>query len=498
MSAPRAPLTATAWFIGLAAVLPLVLTSGRSQPVNASYLMQWCVVIHSSVGLAMVLSGARLRPMLLGFWVFCYLWLGVAPLAQLALDEYPTGNRYPASTSFAASGLIELGLVAFTLGMMIAGRRAPRRNSFLVRTLTGRELRRARILALGAFALLLAVYLIPKLGGAHTFFTSRQAANEAIRGSSTTDTTTTAIKSWGLYVPAFWALLGLLQLSRRELSCRVFYGFGWALLAALIVLNVVVNNPISQPRFWAGTVILGIGFSTKYLRNPHAFRWAAAVVVIALLLVFPYSDLFRYTNSAPLTITSVSDQLVHKDDYDSYQQMQTGVDYVRHTGFHPKQALGPLLFWVPRSHWSGKPEDSGVVLARYAGDTLLNRSSPLWIETYLWGGPAVVAVIFGLLGAFERRLDDVFEIALEHRRVLAHSLVPTLAFFQLILLRGSLLQAIWPCALLILVPLLLSGRTERSLRSGASRDSRENSETATVPATSTYSESDIEIAEAAT
>lgn len=481
---PRAPLTATAWFVGLAAVLPLLLTAGRTQPVSAAYLMQWCVVLHSSVGLAGVLAGARLRPMLLGFWVFCYLWLGVAPLAQLALNEYPTGNRYPDSAAFAASGLIELGLVAFTVGAMIASRRAPRPDSVLTRTLTGRELRRGRIIALGVFAVLFAIYLVPKLGGVHTYFTSRQAANEAVRGSSTTDPTTTAIKSWGLYVPAFWALLGLTQLRRRELSCRVFYGFGWALLAALIVLNVVVNNPISQPRFWAGTVILGIGFSTKYLRRPHVFRWTAAIVVIALLLIFPYSDLFRYTKSGPLTVTPVSEQLVHKDDYDAYQQMQTGVDYVRHTGFHPKQALGPLLFWVPRSHWSGKPEDTGVVLARYAGDTLLNRSSPLWIETYLWGGPAVVAVIFGLLGAFERRLDDVFELAGQQRRMLAHSLVPTLAFFQLILLRGSLLQAIWPCALLVLVPLLLSGPAQ-------------NPQTATTPARTTYSESDIETAEAA-
>jgi len=463
-------------------VLPLLLTSGRTQPVSAAYLIQWCVVIHSSVGLASVLSGNRLRPMMLGFWVFCYLWLGVAPLTQLALDEYPTDNRYPASTSFATSGLIELGLVAFTVGVLIASRRAARPDSFLARTLTGRELRRGRIIVLGVFALLFAVYLVPKLGGVHTYFTSRQAANEAVRGSNTTDTTATAIKSWGLYVPTFWALLGLLQLRRKELSCKVFYGFGWALLAALIVLNVVVNNPISQPRFWAGTVVLGIVFSTKYLRRPHVFRWAAVFVVIALLLIFPYSDLFRYTKSGPLNVTSVSDQLVHKDDYDAYQQMQTGVDYVRHTGFHPKQALGPLLFWMPRSHWSGKPEDTGVVLARYAGDTLLNRSSPLWIETYLWGGPAVVAVIFGLLGAFERRLDDVFELAMKHRRVLAHSLVPTLAFFQLILLRGSLLQAIWPLALLVLVPLLLSGRLRNP---------------ATQPGCTTYSESDIETAEAA-
>jgi len=456
----RSPLTATAWFIGLAAVLPLTLTAGRTQPVSATYLMQWFVVAHSAAGLALVLSGVRLRPMQLGFWVFCYLWLGVAPLAQLAVDTYPTSNRYPAGTTFATSALIELGLVGFTVGALLAGYRRPAARSVLVRVLTGRELRRARIFALGVFALVFALYLVPRLGGVGTFFTSRQAANEAItRGqSASADTTANAIRSWGLFVPAFWALLGLLQLPRRELSCKVFYGFGWALLAGLIALNVIVNNPISQPRFWAGTVILGIGFSTKLMRRPRVFRWGAATVAIALLLVFPYSDLFRYTKSGPLTVTSVSDQLVHKDDYDSYQQMQAGLDYVQHTGFHPKAALGPVLFWVPRSHWAGKPEDSGVVFARYAGDTLLNRSSPLWIESYLWGGPAVVAVLFCLLGAFERRLDDIYQLAAGSGRMLAHALVPTLAFFQLILLRGSLLQAIWPCVLLLGVPLLLSRR----------------------------------------
>jgi len=358
--------------------------------------------------------------------------------------------------------------------------------------LTGRELRRARIFALGVFALLFAFYLVPRLGGAGTFFTSRQAANEAFTGGKATsaDTTINAIKSWGLFVPAFWALLGFLQLPRKAISCRLFYGFGWALLAGLIVLNVIVNNPISQPRFWAGTVILGIGFSTRLLRRPWVFRWGAATVAIALLLVFPYSDLFRYTESGPLTVTSVSDQLVHKDDYDSYQQMQSGVDYVQHTGFHPKAALGPLLFWVPRSHWAGKPEDSGVVLARYAGDTLLNRSSPLWIESYLWGGPAVVAVVFCLLGAFERRLDDIYQLAAGSRRMLAHALVPTLAFFQLILLRGSLLQAIWPCVLLVGVPLLLSGRRRP--------DPAGLPQTAPVYARSTYSDRVAELGDSTT
>src|SRR5690606_37951026 len=147
-------------------------------------------------------------------------------------------------------------------------------------------------------------------------------------------------------------------------------------------------------------------FGAAALRRPRPFTAAALALVLGLAVAFPYTDYFRYDEPEPLNLGTLADQYVGNGDYDAYQQMQTGVDFVRERGLAPELALGPPLFFVPRAVWPDKPDDAGAVLGTYAGYTYTNLSSPLWIETYLWGGLPMVALAFLLLGLAQRRVDD--------------------------------------------------------------------------------------------
>lgn len=447
------------WAAVLVGLLPGLILQTSDGHVGAALVVQCAVVAHTASALTWVLTAPSVRFVAFGFWLFAYVWLGLAPLAMLATDAYPLGYRTDAANAFSATVLIEVGLLAYSAGAVLAAGRADRR-SVVLQPLLSRRLAPLPVLVLSGLSLVLAVVLIPRLGGWGAFFTSRQALWQS---EAATDTERT-LHTWILAVPAFWALVGLIHLPRRTKGDRLLRGVRWMLLPLLLGLNVVINNPISRPRFWAGTVLLVLLFSWSWFNRPRAFRITAAALTGVVLLVFPYSDYFRYSQREAVQVVSLTEQLTSNMDYDSFQQMQTGVDYVEENGFSPSGALAPVVFMVPRSVWPQKPQALGITLAQHAGYDFWNLSAPLWIESYTWAGfPSLVAV-FCLLGAVGRRLDDIRERLRDRPATMAFVLVPAFAFYQLIFLRGSLLAIVGPMLLLLLVPLLITRPAARSCR----------------------------------
>ncbi|HZG03704.1 MAG TPA: hypothetical protein VE546_09035 [Streptomyces sp.] len=440
----------------LVLLLPALVLYGQDVRTGAALALQCVVVAHTGTALARVLTDARIRVVALGFWLFCYVWLGLAPLAMLATDSYPWGFAIDTGTAFTAVVVVETGLLAYSAGSALAGRR-PDRASTVLEPLLARRVAPPRVLLLCGIALLLAAYLIPAQGGLSVFFQSRQAVNEAAAQGAPSATANQALAAWVLSVPAFWALAALVHVPRTEGGDRTLRGLRWILLPVLLALNAVVNNPVSQPRFWAGTVLLTLLFSTAALRRPRAFRAGAAAVTAAVLVVFPYGDYFRTDEREPIEVVSLAEQFTSNGDYDAFQQIATGVDYVREDGHAPSAALGPPLFFVPRDRWPGKPEDAGILLARHAGYSFQNLSSPVWVESYIWAGLPGVAAVLGLLGAASRRIDGIRHRLRGRGGTLAALVVPAFGFYQIILLRGSLMFVMGPLTLLLVVPLLISG-----------------------------------------
>lgn len=458
-SQERSVAAVCAWAAVLIGLLPGLVLQTSDEPIVAALVVQCVVVAHTGGALAWVLTGTSVRLVAFGFWLFSYVWLGLAPLAMLATDVYPLEFRTDETTAFTAATLTEVGLLAYSAGAVLAARRADHR-SVVLEPLLSRRLAPLPVLVLSGLSLVLAVVLIPRMGGWGAFFTSRQALWE----SQAATESERALRTWILAVPAFWALLGLIHLPRRTTGDRLLRGVRWMLLLLLLGLNVVVNNPISRPRFWAGTVLLALLFSWSLLNRPRVFRVTAAALTAVVLLVFPYSDYFRYSQREAVRVVSLTEQLTSNMDYDSFQQMQTGVDYVEKNGFSPSDALGPVVFMVPRSVWPEKPQALGITLAQHAGYDFWNLSAPLWIESYTWAGfPSVVAV-FCLLGAAGRRMDDIRERLRDGPATLAFLLVPAFAFYQLIFLRGTLLAIVGPMLLLLITPLFITRPAARSHR----------------------------------
>ncbi|MEV6841530.1 hypothetical protein AB0N17_45045, partial [Streptomyces sp. NPDC051133] len=461
------------WTVLLMGLLPGLIVPWQSAHASPAIALQCVVVAHTGGALTRVLTATRARLVALGFWIFAYIWFGLTPLVMLATDSYPWAYRTGEGTSLAAVAVIELGLLAHSAGAAFSARaerartaRVPLAPPGPMERLLSRRIAPWRLLVLGGLAIASVVLLVPnEPGGVGAYFTSREAIANM---NDVDDSALQALRKWFLAVPAFWALLGLLHVPRVPGGDRLLRCVRWLLLPLLIAVNVVVNNPISEPRFWAFTVLLTLLFATTKACRPRAFRAIAATLTVTILLIFPYADYFRTTDREHLAVVSIAEQFTSNGDYDAFQQVQTGIDYARNVGFTPKAALDLPLLIVPRSIWPDKPVDTGITLGRYANYDFLNISAPLWIESYLWAGPPAVAIVFFLYGVAGQRMDDVRHRQRGRRGTLASLLVPAFAFYQMVFLRGSVLGIGGPLLMLMTVPLLITTPGARASRFRAS------------------------------
>lgn len=463
----RVPWALVVWCAVLGVALPAVALVGAVPQVDAASVMQAVVLAHTAVGLARVLADDRMRVMALGFWLFSYVWLGLAPFAMLVSGRFPLLDVPTRGVCFLACLVVEVGLLAYSVAGFLALRRGATPGGALDRVM-GREIRPARATVLGVVALVFTAFMVLRSGGLGAFFVSREerTAQRVARqeGLSATDGSQDTLMSWLLSAAVFWALVAVLfvvasRLSRRTGAVtRGAWRLRWwhlALLAALVVANVVVNNPMRQPRFWFGTVVLGIAFALPWLRRVAVFRGLALVVVGVVIAVFPYADYFRTTVRETMSLEPLGEQLTGNGDYDAFQQIAIGLDFLHRDGLRPEGALGTLLFFVPRSVWPDKPVTTGAAIADYSGYSFQNLSAPLWIEAMLVGGVLAVIAVFAVLGGVSALLDARRPAAAPLS--LYWTLVPVLGVYQLILLRGGLGAVIGQIVLVAAIAFLSTG-----------------------------------------
>jgi len=431
------------------------------------YWLQLALTSYAGARLAAMTLTARRRLIQGSFWLFTYVAMGVAPLAQVVLDQTPTPVVGPRSDLMLAVALGLCGCVAFDVGVLLAryrpqvrSPRRPRRTALVHR-------RRLYLLVLLAYAA--SALFVVQLGGLNVFFSSRQEISEGIRVSTgagdQSQVGSALLRGFGT-VPALLALLLLTRwlVTSRHARRRVPVIAMWA---GLLVVNLVVNNPISNPRYWFLTVMFSILF-TAFPKSPVMYRAALAIGVVAALLLFPFMDRFRYDEEGhrPVESTSVLAPLVRKD-YDQIGMLANTITYAESGEGHTygKQLAGSVFFFVPRSVWHSKPLDSGVRVGQWMGMTNTNLSSPLWAELWLDFGPVGMTGGFIALGYIcartdrryaERTVDD------PHPGHIAAIVTPLVAGYAFILLRGPLLQASGRVGIALLcLALVTTFRTDR-------------------------------------
>jgi hypothetical protein len=232
------------------------------------------------------------------------------------------------------------------------------------------------------------------------------------------------------------------------------------LIVVTLTLLATCVNPISSARYVFGTVALGVLAAFGVYETLRRFRIFALAALVGMVVLFPLADYFRHSKTSAEQVNILGS--LKGGDFDSFDQIVNTVTYVHSNGVPwGRQALGVLLFWVPRSSWPGKPVDTGTLIATFKGYDFVNLSAPIWAEMFINGGWVVLVIGMFLLGYVIRRADSASNLRLLRGMPLT-VLGAILPFYLLILCRGSLLQATGNLAAMVFFALFVTQRSRLS------------------------------------
>jgi oligosaccharide repeat unit polymerase len=381
----------------------------------------------SATILAYVSSRSEFKVLTMMFWLFCYLFLIVAGVAQQSAGVFPWLDYYNDKRLDYAWFLVFAGSLSFFVGGLHTFSSIKNFN-FTISPI--------RFRLFSVFAVLVTFVSILTYGGFEVLFMPREEMFSIFDGN----VSKTMILQSMIRVPLFICSVVMLRLAIYKYRAKELRVHDCFLLFLVLLAVLLINNPVSTPRFWLACVCITyilIVFDSFY--NSYNFK-VAALIILMMLVVFPVSDVFRRSTSISIfdyaAEQNLADSIMVSPNFDAFQQLANTLSYVESHGHTwGIQSLSAIFFWVPRSFWESKAVSSGELVALNANYDYLNLSAPLWAEMYLDFGLFGLIFIFYMLGRLVNSLEMNLSVNV---RVLACFLASYSMYFY----RGSLMSAL--------------------------------------------------------
>jgi len=449
----------------LSGLLPLALVLdvpdvGRS----SAWRLMLALLVYSGLRLALLVARGLPRLFDFFFWLFCYIFLGLAPTVQIrsGLIARTTPGVDPALDGPTAL-LVWAGVLCYELGRGVTVLVERRQRSLghvgdvsEPRPPVAVDRTRTWVLVLSGVAF--SAYFISQVGP-QALVGSRDAAFAA-RTATWPDPAVRSIMYALSVYPLLVGVGALAQLRRAAGRSTAGFGYGLAAVGASALLLTIIN-PVSSARYSLGTVLFALAVYAGAVARSLRVRVALLGTLGGLIFLFPLADAFRLSSRVNLVRDGFFGEYQGNPDYDAFWQIANAYSYVV-DGLveRGQQALGVVLFWVPRSIWPDKPIDTGILLANYRQYNFTNLSAPLWSEFLVNGGVVALVIGFVCVGGLLRILDTrlVPAFASSGFWAIAGAVFP---IYMTILLRGSLLQATGSVTVAAASLIFVRGRTGR-------------------------------------
>jgi hypothetical protein len=407
--------------------------SGRSQAWPITLL----IAVWGGVRLSVLWTKGEAKLFDFFFWLYTYLFMGVAATVQLRANDIPyTTPGMSASLDLPTAWVVLLGVACYEVSRaiwLLARRRSAPRE------LQPAAISPGRTVLLYLVGLALSAYYVSKVG-LRLAIANRYAADTMLSQIWPEPSTRAIFTAVAVY-PILVAVGAVIQVRRAAPAGDPVRVVLWLMAAAGIAVLGVVASPVSSARYTFGTVAFAILVYLGVTRTRLRTRIATGGMIGAMLFVFPVLDIFRGGSIDLSRKGSFFAEYSGNPDYDSFWQIANALSYSVSDSMQPfRQILGSMLFWVPRVLWPDKPTDTGVMLANYRGYSFGNLSAPIWSEFLVNAGVIAVGVGFVFLGVALTSLDR--QMAPAHAKGGWRGLVGAiLPVYMMILMRGSLLQA---------------------------------------------------------
>jgi oligosaccharide repeat unit polymerase len=414
--------------------------------IKGSVALQILITGWAGLRLARLWARAEPRPFAIIFWVYVYVWIGLSGLVQMVSQTTPWLIPISSSAVWKGQIIVVLGLAFLEVGHLFPSRKTSQDSA-------ERYIVDSRVTVLVVLALVTAPIWFQVVGGFHSLFSTRQELSVTVFGrGSSKNLESGGIKTVFSTVPIFMALYAVIVTQKYKLSRRR----SRLVLILLMVATLILNSPVAMPRQWIATILAALLFALPSVqKKPGATRALIIGAIFVSIALFPYAAYFR-TSTGFKQPQGVSQSLETKGDYDSFEMITAGVQYTYEEGFrYGAQALGDVFFFIPRSTWPSKAEDTGAFIAEHFHLSFTNLSAPLWIESYIDFGYLGVIAVFFFYGLLMRRADDRF---IKGTSPFAQFIIPLLAGYTGILLRGPLLSSMPRLIAMLLIAWLISKR----------------------------------------
>ena len=434
--------------LGLAIPVSIVLSLDTNFELIHLSLILFC--LFSGYHLSRNLTNSRVDLFDFVVWLFSYAWMGIAPLTQFSLGIFPTTTPdINLDLAPASVALVSLGLMAY----LLARSRALKSGNFPIINnpslfASGRRKSMEFILWIVSISSIL-IYL--SLVGFQALFTFR--IERALLISSILEQSVTTELSYAIcWTFSLIATTSAIKSLPERIQFRHLLRVGLYAAPALLIAN-----PVSTGRYIFGCVYGAIflqAISSQFKFRPF---WIKLMIVTGFAFLFPALNAFRTSESVGNNLGQ--GQYLTSGDFDAFAQVVNSLEVSIRQGFSlSNQFLGPLGFFIPRSIWPDKPLDTGRLLGNAKGYSFTNLSAPLWAEALISFTFIGVILSFLILGFLSTRADQKFALA---HRLEASALYFPGALYLVIMLRGSLLQAVMAFFLLLLASWIVSSHSEK-------------------------------------
>ena len=441
-------------FVIMGVLVPGAILQMTAVPKNTLWIGPLLIIVVSAARFAWIMGTGERRLFETIFWSFTYAFLGLAPMAQLLRDAWPvTVPRTDTTLAWWASAIVLVGMFAFLAGIRLdksLSLRGGNVHSAAAKSAPAAEMkatihyRRMMVLTIGTIAL--NFYYLSTVGFVQ-FVKSRDESFQSLSAAFAPPNIGVVFRS-AVFMSLIVSWVALVRYRREsqiaarrglpESAFRMNMNMALIVFVGLLLANSL--NPVSNARYLSGTAVLAVAAALGMFATSFRFRASAYGFLLALLVIFPQADAFRYSREANVKVSDPIESLM-TPDYDSFAQIINGYTIAIRDGIDfGNQALGVFLFWIPRAIWPSKALDSGIEIANGRGYSFTNLSAPLWIELFLNGGWTILILGMFAAGAALHRWDTKLdrELALYSMPTILGCILP---FYMLILLRGSLLQA---------------------------------------------------------
>ncbi len=476
---------ATSLALLLAVIAPIVFCRPTLDSLtHAPVVLAWAITLYAATRLWLLLMAGSNRPISLTFWLFVYVFFGLSALANVVSQRFPILDQvFDERTEVAGLLTTMVGLAGYEVGRLLSqSRRVQKRWT---RRLNRPTLRDRRVTVIGLVGIVAVAYFTAKYGLASRF-SSRQTATQDFLGPGSqhvrlflrTDKAGGLLRIALDWIPIFLALY--LLLCKRQIrrpaawAAGVVVGPGLlrrALVVALVLGVLLADNPVSSPRYRFLGVAIALLLAVWPLVTPRRFRIFAATLVVGVLFVYPYADVFRFQQRV-LQTAPLSTQFKTSPNFAMFQQELNAQGYVHDHGHTwGRQLLGVVLGWVPRKYWSGKPQATGGLVFPAAAQTLPTSLS-IWGWAFVDGGMPWVFIVLAIYGWVTCSLESAYRRRPRDRLSFAAVAAPLFAAFQTIILRGDpqpIVGDLAPAALLVIVACAVRARAGSAAQPSAAR-----------------------------